>query len=714
MNLQIETIEEKQKVLIVSKKNYSVVDVIKTELKKYGAEVFFSSKKTKSSTEFNYVFLIEKKSTGYKITINHKTVNLNGDCLRKEDVDKILWFSFSKTKEPILNLVLPSLKKTSTDKLKFFFSFSKKQSIFLFICFIFFLHLMFVPPLVISLYYTYRAASSLKTEQFKKVNDYLFFSYPLLNLSKKLYSFSRPTYLLFSLGVITDNLIDIDEKANIALKESVSSSQNLTELEKLIFKKYKTPEDKKFLLLRQEKLKSQLTNIEENLSTLTQKLPSQRIRLAEIVDGIGKLRKILTYSDIILAANTEKKYLLFFANNMELRPGGGFLGSFGIVKVKDYTIDDIQIYDVYDADGQLTAHIEPPAPIKKYLNMPHWFLRDSNFSPDFLENYAKAKVFLEKELNLSDLSGAFLITTTAIENLLGAFGDIYLPDFNETISQRNFYLKAQIHAEKDFFPGSIQKKSFLASLTRQILINTENMSLKKLAQATKKSLDEKQIVIYFDDPKIQETINSFYWSGMVIEPKCSTQIPNCLTDYLFPYDANVGANKVNFFINRSISLKINIDSQGVIHHFLSIQLRNESPSEVFPGGIYRNYFQLLLPVRSTVKQVTRDGVLVEDYQEKLSATKTVGFFFEVKPKRTTEIKINYDLDDKLEKGQTAYQFIIQKQIGAPNTDFVAQITLANNIFLLNQNFSPLVKDNSIIYNTSLSADKIFFMELTKK
>jgi len=36
---------------------------------------------------------------------------------------------------------------------------------------------------------------------------------------------------------------------------------------------------------------------------------------------------------------------------------------------------------------------------------------------------------------------------------------------------------------------------------------------------------------------------------------------------------------------------------------------------------------------------------------------------------------------------------------------------AKNVYILNQNFSPLVKENQIVYNTNLSADKIFFVEI---
>jgi hypothetical protein len=167
---------------------------------------------------------------------------------------------------------------------------------------------------------------------------------------------------------------------------------------------------------------------------------------------------------------------------MELRPGGGFIGSFAVVEFKNYSLYDFKVYDVYDADGQLDAHVEPPKAIRAYLQQPHWFLRDSNFTPDFVENVETAEFFLDKELKLNNFDGYAAITTTGLTYLLKSFGEIYIPDFNETITADNFYLKAQLQSENSFFPGSIQKKSYLSTVGRTILINIEKASPTEFTQ----------------------------------------------------------------------------------------------------------------------------------------------------------------------------------------------------------------------------------------
>ena len=382
--------------------------------------------------------------------------------------------------------------------------------------------------------------------------------------------------------------------------------------------------------------------------------------------------------------------------------------------MKDLTFEGIQIYDVYDADGQLTAHINPPDPIRDYLAQPHWFLRDSAFSPDFYENYFQAKFFLEKEKQLSDFSGGALITTTAIKHILYAFGNLYLPDFNEKVNADNFYLKTQLYAEKNFFPGSTQKKSFLSALTRQILAVLDSIPELELIKQLYKSAEEKQLIFYVEDTDLQKVIDSYYWAGRIIEPRCPPKIDNCYTDFLFPYDANLGVNKANFFMNRAMQVKIDIDSDGIVHSYLNIVFKNESLQDIFPGGSYRNYFQVLVPRDSLIKKIMVDGRQLDRYDQEMGQFKKIGFLFEVPIQSRREVSIEYQSIKKFLPGKSVYQFLLQKQIGSINNDINLEITLSPNIFLVNQNFSALVKNNLIIYNTELSADKFFFIELLKE
>lgn len=748
MKLETEIVEEKQKALIVCGRKYAFIDHLKKQLHNHSVESFFSSNLPPSFKNFRYCFLVNENVSLNKISDlpeihfvliyinkkpplqltksnlkNIKVIFADEKRLNTDDIDKILWFSFSKTKEIYLRLHHFEIKK---ERNKFITNLQHKTSKFItrknFMFSVLFLivtiHLFFVPFLIGAAYYSYRSLILLKEGDFLNLPQEISQGKKFNAYAKNYFGKVRPTYLFLGFSLLPENTIDLVDRSLEISNHALVIIKNSRVIQSLLLKQNKSEGEKSEFRLRLDALKKNLNDLEANLSVFSQKIPSFipyfskfKQKIFELSDNSDKIGKIIEYSERALTNQKTSKYLIFFANNMELRPGGGFLGSFGILEIGNYNIGDIKIYDVYDADGQLTAHIDPPKPISQYLNIPHWFLRDSNFSPDFYENYEKALFFLEKEMGFKDFDGAILVTTTAVENIVSAYGNLYLPDYKETINAKNMYLKTQLYTEKDFFPGSIQKRVFLSSLFRQLIINFETASVKQLAEEIKKSLDTKQIIVYLNDRETQTFFDSLFWSGRVIEPKCSTSRNDCLLDYLFPYDANVGANKANFFVNRYYNLKINIDRRGVINHLLSIQYKNESPSEIFPTGHYRNYFQLLLPKNVLIKEIVKDGTLIENYDEEQNIFKKIGFYFEVPPKKTVEIKISYQSLDKIQKGSNIYQLIVQKQIGAKNSDLIMEFGLNDRLSVLNKNFSPIVKGREIFYNTVLTTDKIFLIEL---
>ena len=167
-------------------------------------------------------------------------------------------------------------------------------------------------------------------------------------------------------------------------------------------------------------------------------------------------------------------------------------------------------------------------------------------------------------------------------------------------------------------------------------------------------------------------------------------------------------------MNRIMAVKVYIDINGIVHSYLSIKFKNDSIRDIFPGGVYRNYFQVLIPRDSVVNSITVDNETLHEYDQETGQFKKIGFFIEVPIQSTKEITVEYQSVLGYKKGASFYQLLFQKQTGSINNDLSLSITLPNNLFLINQNFSPLVKNNQIIYNTELSADKIFFIELLKE
>src|SRR3989338_3082021 len=239
----------------------------------------------------------------------------------------------------------------------------------------------------------------------------------------------------------------------------------------------------------------------QEYQTLTDQLPKMRQK-------INQLRNILPLVPAFIAQNTKKTYLVLFQNSTELRPTGGFIGSYGLLTFEKGKLLDFSVEDIYAADGQLKGFVEPPEPIKEFLGQSTWFFRDSNWDPDFTVSAERAEWFLQKTTN-RNVDGTIAVNLPAVKFLLEAIGPLTLSDYNEEVSAENLFDRAEYRAEIDFFPGSTQKKDFLGSLAREIFTKAQNGSasdLIKLAQASEAALAQKQILIYLHDADSQKQL----------------------------------------------------------------------------------------------------------------------------------------------------------------------------------------------------------------
>lgn len=758
MILTTEIDTHEQSALIIASHKTAFLDLLKDKLHDMSVVTTILSKMIDSYEDYSLVIFLDyplvipsefKKDTDKKIlyimfaqqekatmlssyvydhNLNHvKIINIESSKnYYEKDIDTLLWFAFSHTSDSYLHIYHQKEKQLQKSVYhKEHFSLwqrlrePKNLIITGFAC-IFISQLLFIPLLITTTFFHYRAAKNVFNEE--SSSRYIAFGGQSLSLAKRMYIFAQPTFHFLSIALPIEDLFQINESLYHVL-----TAQKILRTEASIFldgfmMKNKSKNEYQKMLFAKEKIDIETKLLNEHLQILINKLPPWSNELQESKNSLRQtsqifrlIQEIQPYFDNIFAKGTEKKYLLLFANNMELRPGGGFIGSFAILKIKDYALHDLEFFDVYDADGQLVSHIDPPKPISKFLNQTHWFLRDSAFTGDFVKNFKESELLLEQEIGETDFDGGILITTTGVQNLLKSVSSLYIPDFKESITSDNFYIKAQLYAEEDFFPGSQQKKSFLSSVAYQILFGLKDASLPSLFTQFERSLDQKQLVMYSKDINLQTLFEKNYWSGRILQPSCTiSDALHCIPDYLFPLDANLGVNKANFYTSNPIKLDVRIDKSGNITNSYTVIYTNNSHKGVFPGGTYKNYFQLLIPPNSFIESIKIDDVTLDEYDESNFEYKTIGFLISIEPQKSKSVQITYKLPTTIISGNGTYQLILQKQIGSQNADFQFTFFYPKNMTITRHNLSSLAKDSEIIYNTSVSSDKIFLIEFEKQ
>jgi hypothetical protein len=335
--------------------------------------------------------------------------------------------------------------------------------------------------------------------------------------------------------------------------------------------------------------------------------------LTSLRGTFASINKMLTLYPQVAGFKEAKTYLLLFQNSSELRPTGGFIGSLGLVKLEDGILSDISIMDVYTADGQLKGHVDPPAPIRELLSQEHWYLRDSNWDPDFKISAEKAAWFYEKETGIT-VDGVIAVNAPVVVDLLAATGPIVLPDFNDRITSENFFGKSIFYTQKNFFPGSTQKSDFLGALSRAIITKiTSDTSTNPVAlfRAVTAGFARHDIMFWFTDSDVQKLIEYYGWGGRFIsQTECTaTAKENCLTDRVAVSESNMSVSKVNYFITHSSIRDITITGDGSISETITRTIRNTAGAdEQGVSGTYRAYIRFYIPQDGNISDVFADGV----------------------------------------------------------------------------------------------------------
>ena len=137
----------------------------------------------------------------------------------------------------------------------------------------------------------------------------------------------------------------------------------------------------------------------------------------------------------ILGWGEEKRYLVLAEDPAELRPTGGFAGTYGILGFKDGRIVERAFHDVYQLDLKPgLPYVLPPDGLKNHLlGQFSWQLADANWSPDFPTSAQDAIRLYTLESGDSNVDGVIGITTYALDHVLNVIGPVAVPEFSATV-----------------------------------------------------------------------------------------------------------------------------------------------------------------------------------------------------------------------------------------------------------------------------------------
>ena len=408
-------------------------------------------------------------------------------------------------------------------------------------------------------------------------------------------------------------------------------------------------------------------------------IASARDAMATRIDAYGPL--LDSYVDAsarlpaILGWDGPRRYLVLTQDPAEIRPTGGFIGSYGIMTFDRGRVTERQFQDVFPLDFPWDyPRIEPPQELADYLLGPKqpWQFADSNWSPDFPTSARDALRLYTNESGDTHIDGVIGLTTYTIDELLKLTGPIAIPEYDATIASGETTMKVLELTREASAPGG-DRKAFLPAFADRLLAALVALPARSWGDlaGTADTLRRNHLLLaWFNDQADQDLMARSGFDGAVRQDA---------GDYLFPVDANVApATKLDILTTRALDLDVSIDAVGNAQNRLSLTWTNgyEAP-EAAPyramanvgGRILGVYSRILVPSRSRVDAVSGGGVapVTDPAMVGEESNRTViGAYIKVPP-GSASLRYTWTSPYAADVDRTGgtYRLTIQKQPGMP-------------------------------------------------
>jgi hypothetical protein len=411
------------------------------------------------------------------------------------------------------------------------------------------------------------------------------------------------------------------------------------------------------------------------------------------VDSIALASRALGYEGT-------QNYLILMQNQNEIRATGGFIGATAELRVTSGVMEALVFEDSLGVDiPPLLNNPLAPEPIYWYLWIARLLFRDANWSPNFPES-AQTLMGMYESSKRVELDGALAGNKVLALDLLDIYGAIEIEDIDGPVDRALAELYVEGVLPFDCAPrhtAAKGKRCFDEDLIRGIIAKLQggidNGGRADLVTIIRNHLDRKGILVYSEDPTLQQFVESSGWAGAIKPPS---------QDFLMVVDSSLPGH-TKALVSREIGYSVQLSLTDTSSADLRVRFINnratlapncrqaETASGETNVDCYWNYVRVLLPSAAQVNvlpvvalhpgmekliwgyrdidsavQLTHAGGGLTDMQE-------VGAFVVVKPQSTVTMPINYELSRAVIRsagaGRYEYRLLLSKQPGVDD-DFM--------------------------------------------
>ncbi len=412
---------------------------------------------------------------------------------------------------------------------------------------------------------------------------------------------------------------------------------------------------------------------------IRKRLQEAEDQFEETIAYLEDFQPILHTLPEMLGYPDERKYLVIFQNDGELRATGGFMTAYAILKADSGKITAEGSNDIYHLDEKFNSNVDAPDPIKRYLLsadlnvglVPNWYLRDMNLSPDYKVSMDTFNKYYEQVPGEPEVQGIIAIDTKILKDLVTLLGPLDVPGYGKFTMEPddrchgipNLICELE-HLVGIPIPGIRQdRKGVLGPMMQAIMqkaMTAPTSHWPAFFKLAIQNMQEKHFLMYYMDETEQEAAEEINAAG---------RISSYEGDYLHINNSNFGGAKSNFFVEQKVKQEVSFDN-GRLKKKLEITYTNPEPMDncnleretgLCLNGILRDYVRIYVPKGSELIEFLGSETEPQTYQD-LDKQVFEGFFTLRGDGGRAKLVVEYYLPENT-VNQNNYKLLVQKQPG---------------------------------------------------
>ena len=380
-------------------------------------------------------------------------------------------------------------------------------------------------------------------------------------------------------------------------------------------------------------------------------------------------------TDLLRILRTPRTSLVLFLNNTEIRPGGGFIGSYAVLDTEgvNVVVHKLQGTESLDNYAPKNWRVEPPPMIGRYLGLDRWYFRDSNWSPDFQVSAKRSLDFYRGEKGVlgDKITTVVGVTPKALEEVLRIVGPITVQGIEfeaDTVVETLEYEVEYGYEERGISFANRKQimKPFFDALQKKVKNNLFS-NIIRYRDLVERLVREKHMLVFVEGDE-DDALRSF-----AKKIGAGGEVYRGAGDSVMWVDANLAALKTDHVMERSLSYVIRPDTSG-LGLVAEVTMHYTHPGLVdWRTSRYKTYARVFVPegaelIESFVsyrgERLVVEDVEIEEHQEMNKVA--FGSFIIVEPGSEKDLTFRYYLPpDVVERVRNdgVYSLVTQKQIG---------------------------------------------------